>query len=116
MPLRRQYVALVEGAKAAGATTQIFSSMHVSGNQLSKLGGIAALLRFPLPIDDMVAAVTAAEGVEAAAGDTSDDSDDGREPLAPSSLPPFEPDRAISGRGPPKPPPPAAVGGGGMAK
>eukprot|EP00983_Pelagomonas_calceolata_P086325 1156736-Pelagomonas_calceolata.AAC.2 len=27
----------------------IFSSMHVSGEQLKQLSGIAALLRFPLP-------------------------------------------------------------------
>ena len=27
----------------------IFSSMHVSGQQLTQLSGIAALLRFPLP-------------------------------------------------------------------
>jgi hypothetical protein len=27
----------------------IFSSMHVSGEQLSMLTGIAAILRFPLP-------------------------------------------------------------------
>ena len=83
------------------------------GGQLSKLGGVAALLRFPLPIDDMVAAANEA-GLEAAAGDTSDDSDDGREPLAPSSLPPFEPNDATPNEGPPKPPPPsspAAAGG-----
>jgi len=32
----------------------IFSSMHVSGEQLKQLSGIAALLRFPLPdLEDM---------------------------------------------------------------
>lgn len=33
---------------------QIFSAMHVSGEQLNQLGGIAAVLRFPLPdLEDM---------------------------------------------------------------
>lgn len=53
--LRRQYVQLVDDSRAAGAKVHIFSSMHASGDQLTKQGGIAAILRFPLPIDDMVA-------------------------------------------------------------
>lgn len=28
---------------------QVFSAMHVSGEQLNQLSGIAAILRFPLP-------------------------------------------------------------------
>ena len=48
---RRQYVALVEGAREAGAGVHIFSSLHVSGEQLANLSGVAAILRFPLPID-----------------------------------------------------------------
>lgn len=31
-----------------GANVLIFSSMHVSGEQLSALSGVAAILRFPL--------------------------------------------------------------------
>lgn len=31
-----------------GSNVLIFSSMHVSGEQLSALGGVAAILRFPL--------------------------------------------------------------------
>ena len=48
---RRQYVSLVEGAREANAGVHIFSSLHVSGEQLSRLSGVAAILRFPLPID-----------------------------------------------------------------
>ena len=50
---RAQYVELVEACKAAGATVHIFSDLHASGEQLSKLGGVAALLRFPLPIEEL---------------------------------------------------------------
>ncbi|CAJ1396391.1 unnamed protein product [Effrenium voratum] len=47
--LRRQYVEMVESAKDQGAGCHIFSSQHVSGEQLQKLSGIAGVLRFPLP-------------------------------------------------------------------
>ncbi|VAH37506.1 unnamed protein product [Triticum turgidum subsp. durum] len=46
---RRKYVNLVESVKKYGGTVHIFSSMHVSGDQLAQLTGIAAILRFPLP-------------------------------------------------------------------
>ena len=46
---RRKYVKLVEDARAAGVQVYIFSSMHVSGEQLAQLSGVAAALRFPLP-------------------------------------------------------------------
>jgi len=46
---RRKYVKLVESVKDAGGAVHVFSSMHVSGEQLSQLTGIAAILRFPLP-------------------------------------------------------------------
>ncbi|KAF8769143.1 hypothetical protein HU200_006639 [Digitaria exilis] len=46
---RQKYVNLVEGVKKYGGTVHIFSSMHVSGEQLAQLTGIAAILRFPLP-------------------------------------------------------------------
>ncbi|CAG9530133.1 unnamed protein product [Cercopithifilaria johnstoni] len=42
--LRKKYVELAE----SGSNVLIFSSMHVSGEQLSALGGVAAILRFPL--------------------------------------------------------------------
>jgi len=49
VPTRIKYVALVESVKAHGGTVRVFSSLHVSGEQLSQVSGIAAVLRFPLP-------------------------------------------------------------------
>ncbi|XP_031402267.1 protein PELOTA 1 isoform X2 [Punica granatum] len=46
---RKKYVNLVESVKGSGGTAHIFSSMHISGEQLAQLTGIAAVLRFPLP-------------------------------------------------------------------
>lgn len=46
---RQRYVRLVEEVKAGGGTVRIFSSLHVSGEQLGQLSGVAAVLRFPLP-------------------------------------------------------------------
>lgn len=46
---RRKYVELIESVKNTGGTAHIFSSMHVSGEQLAQLSGIAAVLRFPMP-------------------------------------------------------------------
>jgi len=51
---RRQYVELVESVRGAGGTVHIFSSFHVSGEQLARFSGVAALLRFPLPLDDIL--------------------------------------------------------------
>ncbi|KAL0716469.1 hypothetical protein Bca4012_065791 [Brassica carinata] len=51
---RKKYVDFVETVKELGGEVFIFSSMHVSGEQLAKHTGIAALLRFPLPdLDDV---------------------------------------------------------------
>ncbi|XP_008800975.1 protein PELOTA 1 isoform X2 [Phoenix dactylifera] len=46
---RQKYIKLVESVKDSGGAVHIFSSMHVSGEQLAQLTGIAAILRFPLP-------------------------------------------------------------------
>ncbi|KAL6761649.1 meiotic cell division protein pelota [Haematococcus lacustris] len=46
---RKRYVGLVDAVKDGGGEALIFSSMHVSGEQLNQLSGIAAVLRFPLP-------------------------------------------------------------------
>lgn len=46
---RKEYVSLVEEVRDSGGDVKIFSTMHVSGEQLSQLTGIAAILRFPLP-------------------------------------------------------------------
>ncbi|GAQ80708.1 eukaryotic release factor eRF1 domain1/Pelota-like [Klebsormidium nitens] len=51
---RRRYVELVDSVKDSGGDVHIFSSMHVSGEQLTQMTGIAAILRFPLPdLEDM---------------------------------------------------------------
>lgn len=51
---RRFYHAVVDGVKNMGGTVQVFSSQHVTGDQLQKLTGIAAILRRPLPeLDDV---------------------------------------------------------------
>ncbi|XP_062144382.1 protein PELOTA 1 [Alnus glutinosa] len=46
---RKRYVNLVNSVKDSGGDVHIFSSLHVSGEQLANLTGIAAILRFPLP-------------------------------------------------------------------
>eukprot|EP00884_Botryococcus_braunii_P006889 jgi/Botrbrau1/16200/Bobra.160_1s0001.1 len=46
---RKKYAQLVEDVQAAGGTVLVFSDMHVSGEQLRNLTGLAAILRFPLP-------------------------------------------------------------------
>ncbi|CAO3599233.1 unnamed protein product [Absidia cylindrospora] len=46
---RKKYVALVEDVRAAGGKVFVFSSLHVSGEQLNQLTGVAAILTFPLP-------------------------------------------------------------------
>jgi protein pelota len=50
---RRQYVNLVDKVRENGGTVLIFSSLHASGEQLSLMSGVAALLRYGVPdIDD----------------------------------------------------------------
>ena len=46
---RQKYAALVEQVQEAGGEAFVFSGMHVSGEQLNQLTGLAAILRFPLP-------------------------------------------------------------------
>lgn len=46
---RKEYVSLVDSVRENGGDVRIFSSMHVSGEQLDQLTGIAAILRFPMP-------------------------------------------------------------------
>lgn len=46
---RQKYVNLVQSIKNSGGSALVFSSMHVSGEQLMQLTGVAAILRFPLP-------------------------------------------------------------------
>ncbi|XP_012152382.1 pelota mRNA surveillance and ribosome rescue factor [Megachile rotundata] len=46
---RKEYVEIVENVKDSGGDVKIFSSLHVSGEQLDQITGIAAILRFPMP-------------------------------------------------------------------
>jgi len=46
---RRSYVDLVESVRTNGGKVYIFSSMHVSGQQLHQISGVAAILRYPIP-------------------------------------------------------------------
>ncbi|XP_023011677.1 pelota mRNA surveillance and ribosome rescue factor [Leptinotarsa decemlineata] len=51
--LRKEYVELVDSVRDSGGDVKIFSSLHISGEQLDQLTGVAAILRFPMPeIDD----------------------------------------------------------------
>ena len=43
------YVNLVDRLREAGAEISIFSSLHVSGQQLTQIGGIAAILLYSCP-------------------------------------------------------------------
>ncbi|XP_067030440.1 protein pelota homolog isoform X1 [Acropora muricata] len=49
LPTRKRYVKLVESIKDNGGDVRVFSSLHVSGEQLGQLSGVAAILRFPMP-------------------------------------------------------------------
>ncbi|RHY91598.1 hypothetical protein DYB31_016717, partial [Aphanomyces astaci] len=50
---RRKYVTLVEKVRENGGVVRVFSSLHVSGEKLGQLSGVAAILRMPLPdLDD----------------------------------------------------------------
>ncbi|RKP38134.1 pelota [Dimargaris cristalligena] len=51
---RKKYIELVEQVRANGGKVLIFSSLHVSGEQLGQLTGVAAVLKFPLPELDVV--------------------------------------------------------------
>lgn len=50
---RKQFVKLVEDVKAYGGEVLIFSSMHESGQQLNTMTGLAAILTYPLDIEDV---------------------------------------------------------------
>lgn len=49
---RKRYIKIVDAVKENGGEVRIFSSLHVSGEQLGQLSGVAAILRFPIPDDD----------------------------------------------------------------
>ena len=45
---RKKYVELVDRVRDVGCEVKIFSSLHVSGEQLDQLSGLCAILRFPM--------------------------------------------------------------------
>lgn len=47
--VRKQYVNLVDNVRSSGGNVKLFSSIHVSGEQLTQVTGVAAILRFPMP-------------------------------------------------------------------
>lgn len=50
---RKRYVKLVDDVREFGGEVKIFSSMHISGEQLEQLTGVCAILRFPMQeLDD----------------------------------------------------------------
>ena len=42
---RKKFVAMVDSVKEFGGDVKVFSSMHVSGEQLDQLTGVCAILR-----------------------------------------------------------------------
>ncbi|RKP08631.1 eRF1 domain 1-domain-containing protein [Thamnocephalis sphaerospora] len=46
---RRRYVRLVESVRQNGGKVLIFSTQHVTGEQLQQLTGVAAILHYPVP-------------------------------------------------------------------
>ncbi|KAJ4458974.1 putative Protein pelota [Paratrimastix pyriformis] len=48
---RKTYVGLAQLVRDGGGEVHVFSEMHVSGEQLSQISGIAAILRFPVSDD-----------------------------------------------------------------
>ena len=45
---RRKYVEMVDKVREVGGEVRVFSSLHVSGEQLEQLSGLCAILRFPM--------------------------------------------------------------------
>lgn len=50
---RKKFVQLVEDVRAQGGEVAIFSSMHESGKQLNNLTGIAAILTWPMDVEEV---------------------------------------------------------------
>ena len=45
-----------DAVRALGASVHVFSSMHVSGEQLANFSGVAAVLRFPCTLEQLLGA------------------------------------------------------------
>jgi len=88
---RKAYVDLVESVKSHGGLVHIFSSLHVSGEQLDKFTGVAATLRFPCPeTAELLGEATAVDDSPESdssessdsSGDTSDEEVDETDPFS----------------------------------
>ena len=49
IPTRKTYIHLVENVRQTGGTVLVFSSLHTSGERLTGLTGVAAILHFAMP-------------------------------------------------------------------
>lgn len=49
---RKRYVKIVDTVRETAGEVRMFSSLHVSGEQLGQLSGVAAILRFPMADDE----------------------------------------------------------------
>ena len=73
---RKQYVALVESVRENGGKVFVFSSMHVSGQQLQQVSGVAAILRYPLPDLDQLEEQAGVDPFELKNNNENDDEDE----------------------------------------
>lgn len=72
LALRKKYSCLLYEVKSYGADVRIFSSMHITGQQLNQLTGIAATLKFEvLELTERISGTNKGQ----TAGDDDDDSD-----------------------------------------
>ena len=65
--VRQQWLDLCQLVKSFGGQVVVFSSLHESGRQLNGLGGIAALLTYPLDLELIEEEEAEAEAEAAAA-------------------------------------------------
>jgi len=49
---RRMFISMVEDVQRSGGKVHIFSSQHMTGEELAKISGVAATLRFPMFDED----------------------------------------------------------------
>lgn len=52
LEIRKKFNSLVQSAKYKNVETHIFSSLHSSGEKLNSLTGIAAILKYSMPLED----------------------------------------------------------------
>lgn len=76
---RRKYVKMVEDVRAQGGTVLVLSSIHASGERLEGLGGLAAILTYPLQDLD------ASDGEEERDEEERDEEEGGGVPLEPNT-------------------------------